>query len=72
MSSISTEYDSNNLSKVHLLDESVSKIMLTINSSGETKDSIYDNIPIDYSSRKYIHVKVNNIIDEYDKDGKHT
>ena len=37
--------------------------------TGDTEDDIIKEIPLDYDSRKYVHVKMNNIIKKFDSAG---
>ena len=56
-----------------MIDEGVSKIMLKINEITGNNPGSDDNnshIPLDYESRKYIHVKLRNIIEKYNEDGQ--
>ena len=49
--------------------------LITINlltGTGDTEDDIVTEIPLDYDTRRYIHVSMNNIIKTYDSAGVET
>ena len=57
----------NDNDKVYVIDEKVSKPMLGLWEGGM---SPFGAVKLDRESRKYIHVRVNNIVKTYDKEGE--
>ena len=69
MSTTTKGYDVNNLKKVGLLDQSISMPMIVMMSSqGDNPDeSVFKYIPLNRESRKYIHIKLKNVIKNYNR-----